>query len=253
MEASTLAIKLFNRLSIECKRIAKKLEYSRCDKKIFQYTDCFETIDSLIKLTKPKYLCDIGANNGIWAYVLQQMNPNLEHIVFFEPQTQYQEKLNKLSLSNVTKIIYSCGLGNQKEQRSIKGGTASASFFEAEQQTEYFPDSLSDKQESVEIQLLDEIYAQDNLPTPDLIKLDVQGFELNVLKGGINTLKKTKYLVIELSFRQFYKNQPSIWEILKFLQDNDFIMISKGFEWRSPKNPSEILQMDAIFMNTNKS
>jgi hypothetical protein len=105
----------------------------------------------------------------------------------------------------------------------------------------------------VEIQLLDEIYAQDNLPTPDLIKLDVQGFELNVLKGGINTLRKTKYLVIELSFRQFYKNQPSIWEIFKFLQENNFIMIGKGFEWISPKQPSEILQMDAIFMNNNLS
>jgi FkbM family methyltransferase len=251
MEAK--AIKLFNRLSLECERISKKLEYSGCDENIFQYTDCFVTIDTLIKLTKPKYLCDIGANNGLWAYVLQQMNPNLEHIVFFEPQTQYQEKLQKLSFPNITKVIYPCGLGDQKEELAIKGGTASASFFDVEQQTEYFPDSLSDKQESVEIHLLDEIYAQDNLPTPDLIKLDVQGFELNVLKGGINTLRKTKYLVIELSFRQFYKNQPSIWEIFKFLQENNFIMIGKGFEWRSPKQPSEILQMDAIFMNNNLS
>ncbi len=253
MEAKTLIIKIFNRLAFECERISKKLEYSGCDSNIFQYTDCFETIDMLIKLTQPKFLCDIGANNGIWAYVLKQMNPTLEHIVFFEPQTQYQEKLQKLSLPNTTKVIYPWGLGDQKEELFIKGGTASASFFDVEKQTEYFPNSLSDKQESVEIKLLDEIYSQDNLPIPDLIKLDVQGFELNVLKGGIKTLRKTKYLVIELSFRQFYKNQPHIWEIFQFLQENNFVMIGKGFEWRSPKNSSELLQMDAIFMNTNLS
>jgi FkbM family methyltransferase len=232
-------------------RLSKRIEYAGCDSRIFKYTDCFETIDVLLKFIQPKYLCDIGANAGNWTYVLSQMNPALEHVVFFEPQSQYQEKLQSLSLPRVTKVVYPCGLGEKAEKLLIKGGTASASFLDSEQQNKYFPASIAQDQEEVEIKILDEIYARHDLPIPDVIKLDVQGFELQVLKGSINLLKKSKYLVIELSFRQFYREQPYLWEMLKILEDNKYIMVSKGFEWRYQENRSEILQMDAIFKNTD--
>jgi FkbM family methyltransferase len=208
----------------------------------------------LLKFIEPKYLCDIGANAGNWTYVLSQMSPTLEHVVFFEPQSQYQEKLQSLSLPGVSKVIYHCGLGEREDKLLIKGGTASASFLDSEQQNKYFPNSISQNQqdmEEVEIRILDAIYASDNLPIPDVIKLDVQGFELEVLKGSMNLLKKSKYLVIELSFRQFYREQPYLWEIIKLLEENKYIMVGKGFEWRYHENRSEILQMDAIFKNTD--
>ncbi|MBE9090125.1 FkbM family methyltransferase [Microcystis aeruginosa LEGE 11464] len=196
----------------------------------------------------------MGANAGNWTYVLSQMSPTLEHVVFFEPQSQYQEKLQSLSLPGVSKVIYHCGLGEKEDKLLIKGGTSSASFLDSEEQNKYFPNSISQNQqdmEEVEIRTLDAIYANDNLPIPDVIKLDVQGFELEVLKGSMNLLKKSKYLVIELSFRQFYREQPYLWEIIKLLEENKYIMVGKGFEWRYHENPSEILQMDAIFKNTD--
>lgn len=251
MNKKNLPIKVLKRLSFEILKLARKIEHPKCDSRIFKYIDCFETIDNLLKFTQPKYLCDIGANEGHWAYVLREMNPSLEHVVFFEPQTKYQEQLRVLPLKGVTKVIYPYGLGEKEGELVIKGGTASASFFEPDEQSHYFPNSLADEQEKVAIMVLDEIYANNNLPIPDLIKLDVQGFELNVLKGGLNLLRQSKYLVIELSFRQFYKNQPFLWEILQLLQENAYVMVGKGFEWKSGTNPSEILQIDAIFMNTN--
>ncbi|WP_259679000.1 FkbM family methyltransferase [Microcystis ichthyoblabe FBCC-A1114] len=235
-------------------RLSKRIEYFGCESSIFRYIDCFETIDILLKFIQPKCLCDIGANAGNWTYVLSQMSPTLEHVVFFEPQSQYQEKLQSLSLPGVSKVIYHCGLGEREDKLLIKGGTSSASFLDPEKQNKYFPNSISQNQqdqEEVEIRILDAIYASDDLPIPDVIKLDVQGFELEVLKGSINLLKKSKYLVIELSFRQFYRDQPYLWEIIKLLEENKYIMVGKGFEWRYHDNRSEILQMDAIFKNTD--
>ncbi|MDB9425762.1 FkbM family methyltransferase [Microcystis aeruginosa CS-564/01] len=235
-------------------RLSKRIEYFGCESSIFRYVDCFETIDVLLKFIQPKCLCDIGANAGNWTYVLSQMSPTLEHVVFFEPQSQYQEKLQSLSLPGVSKVIYHCGLGEREDKLLIKGETASASFLDSEEQNKYFPNSIlqnQQDQEEVEIRVLDAIYANDNLPIPDVIKLDVQGFELEVLKGSMNLLKKSKYLVIELSFRQFYREQPYLWEIIKLLEENKYIMVGKGFEWRYHENPSEILQMDAIFKNTD--
>lgn len=251
MNSKKLPTKLLNRLSFEIRQLSRRITYSECDSRIFQHIDCLETIENLLKFTQPQCLCDIGANAGNWAYVLREMNPRLEHIVFFEPQSKYQEQLRVLPLEGVTKVIYPYGLGEKKGELLIKGGTSSASFFEPDEQSLYFPNSLVEEQEKVAIMVLDEIYANNNLPIPDLIKLDVQGFELNVLKGGLNLLRQSKYLVIELSFRQFYKNQPFLWEILQLLQENAYVMVGKGFEWKSETNPSEILQMDAIFMNTN--
>jgi FkbM family methyltransferase len=235
-------------------RLSKRIEYFGCESSIFKYIDCFETIDVLLKFIQPKCLCDIGANAGNWTYVLSQMSPTLEHVVFFEPQSQYQEKLQSLPLPGVTKVVYQCGLGEREDKLLIKGGTSSASFLDPEKQNKYFPNSISQNQqdqEEVEIRILDAIYASDDLPIPDVIKLDVQGFELEVLKGSMNLLKKSKYLVIELSFRQFYREQPYLWEIIKLLEENKYIMVGKGFEWRYHENPSEILQMDAIFKNTD--
>ena len=242
--------KKIEKISQKLFTLSKRIEYFGLNSKIFKYRDCFETVDVLLKLYKPEYLCDIGANSGKWAYVLHQMNPNLKHIVFFEPQRKFYQELQDISFPGVSKVIYPYGLGEKEESLTIEGGTSSASFLKGtETQNFYFPNSLQSESESVEIKVLDQIYQNDILPTPDLIKLDVQGFELNVLRGAINTVLKAKCLVVELSFRQFYKNQPSAWEIFKFLEEKGYVMIAKGYEWKSVHNRSELLQMDGIFFN----
>lgn len=179
------------------------------------------------------------------------MNPRLKHVVFVEPQAKYQESLQRLALPGVIKVIQACGLGEKKERRFIRGGTASASFLQADQQFDYFPDSLlAHQEEEVELTTLDQLYSESDLPVPDVIKVDVQGLELEVLRGGISLLQRTKVLVIELSFRQFYMGQPPLWEVLKFLEDNNFVMIDRGYEGKSWTNPRETVQQDAIFLNT---
>lgn len=238
------------KLSQKLFTLSKRIEYFGLDSAIFKYRDCFETIDVLLKLYKPEYLCDVGANSGNWAYVLHQMNPNLQHVVFFEPQRKFYQQLQDISLPGVSTVIYPYGLGEKEETLTIEGGTSSASFLKStDAQNFYFPNSLQSESESVEIKVLDKIYQNDGLPNPDLIKLDVQGFELNVLRGGINTVLKAKCLVVELSFRQFYRNQPSVWEVFKFLEENGYLMIAKGYEWKSVHNRAELLQMDGIFLN----
>ncbi len=231
--------------------LSERIEYRSCAPDIFLYRDCFDTIRVLIRFIKPRYLCDIGAHAGNWTYVMSQMNCELKHAVFFEPQTLYVQKLQSLSLPGVQKVVYEYGLGEKEELITVKGGTASASFLEAAPtQSVYFPDSIHAESEEVPVKILDEVYAKDDLPYPDVVKLDVQGFELNVLHGAVNVLSQTKYLVLELSFREFYKGQPPLWEILRFLHEHNYVMVARGYEWRNSKNHEELLQMDGIFMNT---
>jgi len=227
-----------------------KKQLGKVDKEVFRYTDCLATVRAINKYYQPQRLCDIGANAGHWSYIMHQLNPRLEDVVLFEPQAKLAHGLQELKLGNASKHLYQCALGDSARQLILAGGTASASLLEAdENQHHYFPGSIHQEYEQIEVRVLDDIYKNDNLAYPDVIKMDVQGYELNVLKGAKNVLAHARYLVIELSLREFYKDQPPLWELWRFLEEEQFVMVDHGHELRSPRAPHELLQFDAIFMN----
>ncbi len=217
-----------------------------------KYIDAFVTIQSLLKYTQPKIVYDIGANSGEWSQTLTQCANNVESIVFFEPQQKFVDKLNVVNLGKTNKKIFRVGLGNVNEVRNIVGGTASASFLDVKSDYAFASDVIKHEEEEVEIFRLDDIIKNNGLPQPDTIKIDVQGFELEVLKGGVNTLKNTSYVILELSFDKFYEGQYSTSELFKMMEDLGFIMIDTGFEWRKDyKINNRLLQFDGIFENLN--
>lgn len=253
-----LIIRIVNSVVFRLKHWVKKRllirqverQVGRVDKEIFRYSDCFATVQIINKFYKATRLCDIGAHKGHWSFVMHQLNPELESVVMFEPQKKLMVNLQEYQLLGVKKKIYQCALGDKEHQLSLKGGTASASLYNtANNQNHYFPDSTNDESELVEVKVLDEIYKSDGLEYPDLIKIDVQGYELNVLKGAKNVLENARYLVIELGLREFYEGQPSLWALLKFLDESQYVMVDHGYELRSRRSPFELLQFDAIFMN----
>lgn len=220
------------------------------DNEIFQYSDCLATVQAINKYFKATRLCDIGAHKGHWSFVMHRLNPDLQSVVMFEPQAKLIGNLQSRKLDIFKTKIYQCALGEKESQLTLKGGTASASLYEsANNQHHYFPGSVSQESELVQVKVLDDVYKADGLEYPDLIKMDVQGYELNVLKGARRVLAQAQYLVIELSLREFYKGQPPLWELWRFLDEEGYMMVDHGFELRSYTAPNELLQFDAIFMN----
>ena len=242
-------LRLFKFFLRKIQHYSDRVEFRNCKTDIFRYTDCFETVKVLTKYIAPEVVCDIGANKGQWSYVLSQI-VDLEQVVLFEPQSALQGTLTSLDLGGAKKCIFQCALGRNQGEMKLSGGSPSASLLDANKtQHDYFPGSFNDESEIVLINRLDDIYQQNDLTVPDLIKLDVQGYELNVLRSGRNTLGKTKYLVIELSFKEFYVGQPPLWKLIKFLDEQDFVLVDYGHALRARTSPEEILQIDGIFMN----
>jgi len=58
-----------------------------------------------------------------------------------------------------------------------------------------------------------------------VLNIDVQGAELEVLKGGIATLTKCEYIFLEISLRELYKNQPLFHDIHNFLTLKNFQLL----------------------------
>ena len=68
-------------------------------------------------------------------------------------------------------------------------------------------------------------YFLKNLKKPIFLKIDVQGYELEVLKGA--SLNEIKYIYLEASYIQLYKKQPLIDDIIRYLSSKNFKLIKK--------------------------
>ena len=75
--------------------------------------------------------------------------------------------------------------------------------------------------------------------------MDVQGYELEVLKGSNNLLKITDYLLLEVSENEMYQNQPTEKIIIEYLKDLNF-NIFKANDWLNIKN-TNFNQRDVLF------
>lgn len=60
----------------------------------------------------------------------------------------------------------------------------------------------------------------------DFIKIDIQGAELEVLKGGLKTLEKCSVLQVEMSMVEYNEGSPSPSELISFLYSKNFILDS---------------------------
>lgn len=243
--------RLLRSVSYRAGELARRAEFRGAGAGVLQHRDCLETIRVLRRFCMPTIAYDVGANYGQWSYVLHQVC-GLRHVVMFEPQAACSERLIALRLDGAKKIFYPYALGDSEGTLFLRGGGASASMLEATgAQLSYFPGSVEPgESEPVTVRRLDAVYEKDRLPVPDLIKIDVQGFELNVLRGAHTMLQNVRCLVVELSLRTFYEQQPKLSELLRFLEDNGFVMVGRGFEWVSRSYPHELLQVDGIFLNS---
>jgi FkbM family methyltransferase len=86
--------------------------------------------------------------------------------------------------------------------------------------------------------------------TIDFIKIDVQGAELDILKGGENTLKRTKYVLAEVSLVEYNEGAPMIGDVVDKMREYGFKMVDI-LEYHSMKSlyGGVIFQLDILFEN----
>ncbi|MCY6490365.1 FkbM family methyltransferase [Leptolyngbya sp. GGD] len=179
----------------------------------------------------PMIICDVGARGGIephWNAYDQQLV-----CLGFEPDVAECERLNQLNqLSSKPKVqFYTAALGRQREQRlfslcRLPGGS---SFYPANHQfLQRFPSEHAQALEvvkTIELETTDlDSFAQSmKFPAIDFIKLDVEGSELDVLKGATTVLQESVLgLSLEVLFHDALRSQPTFSQIDLFLSSLGF-------------------------------
>ena len=158
---------------------------------------------------------DIGASNGQWTHECREIWPDAKYFLV-DPLVE-----NELSLQRMKSDIR--GLGYYLGALSSKPGSMILNHHG--DQSSFHPSEFghgAESQRSIPVETLDNLLKQGCFSPPDLIKIDVQGHELQVLAGAIETLKSAKILLIECNIQQSYHGIPFFHEVVSFLGDHDF-------------------------------
>lgn len=187
-------------------------------------------VRSLLPYTKNFF--DIGTNTGIYCWIAAQYyennNINGAKVFEFEPQADCIPILDTTrSLNNWEHLvsINNFGLGDKIEKTTIHlsgtGSSISASFAGQNLPTQ-----------EIQLSTLDEFVTSLDTQSVDFIKIDVEGFEYNVLRGGAKTISREKPIIfVEIADKIPKKNYTNVdySKTLKWLLDNGYrIWISQN-------------------------
>ena len=152
----------------------------------------FFTILKEIKFT-PKHIVDVGANRGLWTREVIDCCPNA-YYTLFEPQEYLHEYMKDL-IENPKVECHAVGVGKQNGNLkfTIVDRDDSCSFIYSEAEAK----ALGFEQITVPVITLNDFFKDSSKPIPDLIKIDAEGFDLEVLQGATNLLGRTEIILIE--------------------------------------------------------
>ena len=201
----------------------------------------FELLPLLKKLKKVNTLIDVGSNKGQFSILMNNYYPNIK-IYSFEPQKKFlaiQKRI--LPINN---YFYNIAIGSTigyKKFYITKREDSSSILEPANNESKY----KIKKIKKIRIDRLDNIINLKKLKKPVIIKLDIQGYELEALKGSKKILNKIDYLITEISFEKIYKKQVLEHNLINFLKKNNFLEVKRT---NITKIGNKTFQADILFI-----
>ena len=191
-----------------------------------------------LKNLKEKYDLNIKGIVHIGGHFGQEMstydNLEIKNVVFFEPLPHVFEVLKNNVGSRA--ILYNTALGNMEGTVEMNVESAnqgmSSSILEPIVHLNQYPHIRFETKETVNIKKLDSFI--DTLKDYNFINIDVQGYELEVFKGGSEYLNNVDYIMTEVNRDEVYKGCPMVEELDDFLKVYGFERVDTtwdGITW----------------------
>ncbi len=76
----------------------------------------------------------------------------------------------------------------------------------------------------VPIVTLDELLTREGYASPELVKLDIQGFELEALRGAGGSVRSAEMFIMEVSLFEFLPDSPLLAEVVAFMDERNFVV-----------------------------
>lgn len=201
-----------------------------------------ELIREFVGKENPTIL-QIGCNDGGYSLWFLEIFENPQ-VYCFEPDpraiARFKTKVGQRSNINLFDIALSDHNGEiefyqsngQNSEEQIKempnGWDLSGSIRQPKDHLIVHPWVKFDQKITVNTSTLDTWSDKHGIGTVDFIWMDVQGAEIDVFRGGINTLTKTRFIYTEYSEQELYKGQFNLRQLMKYLKNFEVITIYPG-------------------------
>jgi FkbM family methyltransferase len=162
---------------------------------------------------KPATIIDVGAAMGTTA--LYDVFPEAKHILI-EPLEEYIPHLDSIvnKLNRAEYIIAAATATPGDIVINVHPDLVGSSLFKEDEDSD-----VNGVERTIPGMTLDNICFQRGTEGPYLIKIDTQGSELEVLKGAKTVLKETEVVILEVSFFEFFKGGPQIYDCMASARD----------------------------------
>jgi FkbM family methyltransferase len=206
--------------------------------------------ERLLRSLDCRTIVDIGANRGQFALAAHTLIPGA-NIISFEPLAQAAQKFRGLFNGNKRVRLHQLAIGPERctAEIHVSGKDDSSSLLPITKlQDEMHPGTAEAGVEKVQVERLASVLSAEEIAAPALLKLDVQGYELETLKGCLDLLPRFTYVYVECSFVEFYRGQAFADQIIAFLRDRGFVLT--GIYNLSHDKSGRALQGDFLFLNS---
>jgi FkbM family methyltransferase len=187
---------------------------------------------------RPAGIIDVGAFRGDWTRMANRLfgaTPTL----MVEAQPKMQAEIAPVLADLPQAKLAGTVLGERSGEE--------VTFYEMGTGSSFLPEASDAARTELKLttRTLDEV-ADEALPglSPLFLKVDVQGAELHVLRGGARTLERTEVVQLEVAMLQYNEGAPLMPEVIAFMAERDFLPIEvSGFS--RPKG--YLVQIDLLF------
>lgn len=191
----------------------------------------------------PATVLDVGAAYGTFTVECHNIFPESRYLLI-EPLQEYKSYLDKV-IKAVPKAEYILSAAAAKRgEVNINVHpdlVGSSTYLERE------GSDVNGVPRTVPAETLDNLCEDKNASGPYLVKVDVQGAELDVLSGATKVLNETEYLILEVSLFEFFEGGPQFYDVVHYMKSCGFVVYDIfGLQYRPLDNAMS--QVDMAFV-----
>jgi FkbM family methyltransferase len=192
---------------------------------------------------------DIGANKGQFALFATAVFPAAV-VYSFEPLEEAAARFREVFGEEVT--LFETAIGPRETEASIyvSRRADSSSLLPISRQSEVFPGTELKEKRIIHVAPLTKYLGPENIRAPALLKIDVQGYELEVLRACELLLPLFQFVYAELSYIQLYQGQALAGEVICHLEQRQFKLL--GVYNQSTDSHGKPVQADFLFANARE-
>jgi FkbM family methyltransferase len=184
----------------------------------------------------PQTVLDVGASDGTWTRECRTIFPDAIYFLA-DPLEENRSALDAFAGANNRLHIWHGAIGAQHGEMSLTIHGDQSSFLDSAE--------FGGSKRIVPVRTLDSFIDEVKFRAPVLLKADVQGFELEVLKGAARCIEMTEAMLLEVSFRRIYDG-PLANDVITKATNLGF-RIYDIVTYSQRGSDSELAQADIVF------